>query len=111
MDDWKQDGKTTGRKLTQSLMKADKMLEMALMLPAAVFVGWVMGLGLDRWLHQHWIYMAGIFVGIGAGFVQIFRLMHDLEGEMDAKPGKKASGDGTEGQTGSGDGRIHKEPK
>lgn len=107
MDEEKQDRKTTGREVTQSLVKADKMLQMAFMLPAAVFVGWLIGAGLDRWLHQHWIYLAGIFLGIGAGFVQVFQLMRELEGEID---GKKKAGDAA-GEKGAGDGRIHKEPK
>jgi F0F1-type ATP synthase assembly protein I len=107
MDEEKQDRKTKGRKLTRSVVKADRMLELALMLPAAVLVGWLIGVGLDRWLHQHWIYLAGIFVGIGSGFLEIFRLMRGLEGEMD---GGNPGGDGV-GEKGSEDGRIHKEPK
>ena len=45
------------------------------MLPAAVVVGWAMGLVLDRWLHQHWINIAGLIAGAVAGFVQIFRIV------------------------------------
>ncbi len=111
MEDREQNKQKTGRELRQTLLKADRMLEMALMLPVSVVVGWLIGVGLDRWLHQHWIYMAGIFVGIGAGFVQIFRLMGALEGEVKAQPGASADGDGGRSQASAADGRIQKEPK
>jgi F0F1-type ATP synthase assembly protein I len=58
-----------------TLIKAEKLTQIAFILPAAVFVGWVLGALLDRWLHQHWIYLVGIILGAVAGFVQIFRLI------------------------------------
>lgn len=108
MVDWKQDGKQTGREVTKAIIQADRMLQIALILPASVFVGWLIGAGLDRWLGQHWIYIAGIFVGFGAGIGQIFRLLHEMESGVGAK--KTGSGQ-AEGQAGSGDGRIQKERK
>jgi hypothetical protein len=45
------------------------------LLPAAVVIGWAIGLALDRWLHQHWINIAGPDAGAVAGFVQIFRVV------------------------------------
>jgi F0F1-type ATP synthase assembly protein I len=56
------------------IVGAEKMMQIAFILPAAVLVGWLGGAGLDKWLHQHWIYIAGIILGCVAGFVQIFRL-------------------------------------
>lgn len=110
MDGQKQDGKNSSRELTRSLVKADKMLQIAFMLPTAVLVGWLIGAGLDHWLHQHWIYLAGIFLGIGAGFVEIFRLMRELEGEIDTKkPGKGSEESEAEGPANDEDGKIHKE--
>ncbi|MBV9085859.1 MAG: AtpZ/AtpI family protein [Acidobacteriaceae bacterium] len=44
-----------------------------LMLPAATFVGWIIGALLDRWLHTTWLYLAGLIFGIAAGFVQLIR--------------------------------------
>ncbi len=32
-----------------------------------------MGAALDRWLHTTWIYLAGILLGIAAGFVELIR--------------------------------------
>jgi F0F1-type ATP synthase assembly protein I len=47
--------------------------QIAYTLPAATVVGWLIGVGLDRWLHTGWLYLAGILVGIVAGFVELIR--------------------------------------
>ena len=59
----------------QSLVGVQSLISLGLMLPAAVVVGWALGLVLDRWLHQHWINIAGLIAGAVAGFVQIFRIV------------------------------------
>ena len=48
--------------------------EIGFILPAAVIVGYLMGLGLDHWLHQHWIYIVGIIFGAVVGFVKMIRM-------------------------------------
>ncbi|HYK34574.1 AtpZ/AtpI family protein [Alloacidobacterium sp.] len=58
-----------------TLLRAEKLTQIAVILPCAVFIGWLMGVALDKWLHQHWIYIAGIIFGAVAGFVQTFRLI------------------------------------
>ena len=58
-----------------SLVQVEKLIQLALMLPVATVVGWLIGLGLDKWLHQHWIYIAGLILGASAGFVEIFRVV------------------------------------
>ncbi len=58
-----------------SLVKVESLIQLGLLLPAAVVVGWAIGLALDHWLHQHWINIAGLIVGAVAGFVQIFRVV------------------------------------
>jgi F0F1-type ATP synthase assembly protein I len=47
--------------------------QLAFTLPAATVVGWLAGSALDHWLHTTWIYIAGILVGILAGFVELVR--------------------------------------
>jgi F0F1-type ATP synthase assembly protein I len=42
-------------------------------LPSAVVVGLLIGYALDRWLHTHWITLAGLLVGCVAGFVELIR--------------------------------------
>jgi F0F1-type ATP synthase assembly protein I len=51
---------------------------LAFMLPVATFIGYAIGYALDKALHTHWIYIAGLLLGIAAGFVQLIRqLMRD----------------------------------
>ena len=40
-----------------SIVRAERLMQIAFILPAAVVVGWLAGAGLDKWLHQHWIYL------------------------------------------------------
>jgi F0F1-type ATP synthase assembly protein I len=47
--------------------------QLAFVLPTALVVGWLIGAALDRWLHTTWIYLAGILLGIAAGFVDLIR--------------------------------------
>lgn len=53
--------------------------QLALVLPAATFVGWLVGVGLDRWLHTKWLYLAGLIAGIVAGFVELIRTVTSSE--------------------------------
>ncbi|HEY1657875.1 MAG TPA: AtpZ/AtpI family protein [Candidatus Sulfotelmatobacter sp.] len=54
-------------------VQAARYSQLALVFPAAVVVGWLAGAGLDRWLHTTWLYLAGILLGIAAGFVELIR--------------------------------------
>ena len=47
--------------------------QLALMLPAGIVVGWLLGSALDRWLHTSWISIVGLFVGIAAGMTELIR--------------------------------------
>jgi F0F1-type ATP synthase assembly protein I len=47
--------------------------QLAFVLPAATVVGWAIGVGLDHWLHTTWLNMAGLLLGILAGFVEFIR--------------------------------------
>ena len=59
----------------KSLVGVQSLIQLGLFLPAAVVVGWAMGLVLDRWLNQHWINIAGVIAGAVAAFVYIFRII------------------------------------
>jgi ATP synthase protein I len=59
----------------KSLVQVESLIQLALMLPVATVVGWLIGVGLDKWLHQHWIYIPGLILGAGAGFVEMFRVI------------------------------------
>ncbi|HEX4489537.1 MAG TPA: AtpZ/AtpI family protein [Terriglobales bacterium] len=56
-----------------SWVQAGQISQLAFVLPAATVVGWLVGAGLDRWLHTTWIWMAGLVLGIVAGFVDLIR--------------------------------------
>ena len=53
--------------------------QLALILPAATLVGWLIGVGLDHWLHTTWLYLLGLIAGIAAGFVELVRTVMSSE--------------------------------
>ena len=56
-----------------TLVKAERLMQIALVLPAAVLIGWGLGALLDKWLHQHWIYIVGLIFGAAAGMTEAVR--------------------------------------
>lgn len=54
-------------------IQVSRYSQLALTLPAATVVGWLIGAALDRWLHTAWLYLVGILLGIAAGFVELIR--------------------------------------
>jgi ATP synthase protein I len=73
-------GKRSGA--VDGVVRAERFMQIAFILPASVAVGWALGAGLDRWLHQHWMYLVGIILGCVAGFIQVFRLVLGTEKAM-----------------------------
>lgn len=57
----------------QTLVKAERLTQIAVVLPAAVLIGWGIGALLDKWLHQDWIYIVGVVLGAIAGMVEAIR--------------------------------------
>ena len=55
--------------------------QLAFVLPAATVVGWLLGALLDKWLHTTWLYLAGLILGIVAGFVELIRTVMASERE------------------------------
>jgi ATP synthase protein I len=66
------DRENSGRK-ENFWVQAARYSQLAFVLPAALVVGWLVGAALDRWLHTTWLYLAGILVGIAAGFFELIR--------------------------------------
>jgi ATP synthase protein I len=81
-------------------VQAEKMIQIVLLLPSAAFIGWLAGYGLDRWLHQSWIAMAGVVLGIISGLVGAIRMAIFYSGGSNAGNGE-GDGDGN----GNGPGR------
>ncbi len=53
--------------------------QLAFIFPAATVAGWLIGLALDHWLHTTWLYLAGLILGIIAGFVELIRTVRSSE--------------------------------
>jgi F0F1-type ATP synthase assembly protein I len=47
--------------------------QLAFVLPAATVAGWLIGSGLDRWLHTSWINVVGLLLGTAAGLFDLIR--------------------------------------
>lgn len=75
------------------LVTAARYSEIGFMVPAAVFVGYLLGLGVDHLLHTHWCYLAGIALGAVAGFVAMIRRALGANAEED-KQEKDDANDG-----------------
>ena len=57
-----------------ALVQAEKMMQIALLLPSAAFIGWLAGAWADMHLHTKWIGLAGIVFGGISGLVYVVRL-------------------------------------
>lgn len=58
----------------KSWVQAEKLVQIGVMLPLALIVGYFLGSWLDDKFHTTWIKMVGLLLGIAAGFVQLVRL-------------------------------------
>ena len=58
----------------RELMQAETMMQIALVLPLSCVIGWALGDFLDHKLHQSWIAILGLGLGIAAGFIQVIRM-------------------------------------
>ena len=58
----------------KSIAQTERLIQIALVLPIAVLIGWFFGAMLDRWLHQSWITIVGIILGMIAGMMEAVRM-------------------------------------
>ena len=66
-----------GRKQPSGLslyVQAEKMLQIAFVLPCALVIGWLLGAWADKWLHQSWITIVGVVLGCVSGLVFVIRM-------------------------------------
>jgi ATP synthase protein I len=76
-----------------SLAEAERMMQVAFLLPCSAFVGWLLGAWLDRMLHLTWLSLVGILFGGISGLVYVVRLVIT----RGAKPGPSSTGSGGAG--------------
>ncbi|MGD0787167.1 MAG: AtpZ/AtpI family protein [Terracidiphilus sp.] len=73
-----------------TLVEAEKLMQIAILLPSSAFIGWLAGAWLDSRLHQEWIAVAGIIFGGVAGLVYVIRLV--LAAGVKTAGGRNANG-------------------
>lgn len=99
----KRDGKSGGKAsgLVSSLIQAEKLVQIALVLPCSAFIGWLAGDWIGGRVHFPLLGAIGVAFGGAAGLFYVVRLAMDQVKETAssaAKPGQgKANGKGQDG--------------
>jgi ATP synthase protein I len=79
-----------------ALVHAEKLMQIAILLPSAAFIGWLAGAWADSRLHTKWIGLAGIVFGGISGLVYVIRLVMHTVRDSKYEPADDAkSGGGT----------------
>jgi F0F1-type ATP synthase assembly protein I len=79
----------------QGLVQAEKLMQIALLLPSSAFIGWLAGAWADKHFHQSWIGITGCIFGGISGLVYVVRLAVTSAGDS-------ANGAGPENGNGKG---------
>ena len=57
-----------------AFVSAARYSEIGFVIPAAVFLGYILGRLLDHWFHTHWLSIAGVIFGAIVGFAEMIRM-------------------------------------
>jgi ATP synthase protein I len=79
----------------EGLVQAEKLMQIAILLPSSAFIGWLAGAWADRHFNQSWVGIAGCVFGGISGLVYVVRLAL-------ASAGDSANGAGTKRGNGKG---------
>jgi len=90
-------GKATG--LVSAIVQAEKLIQIALVLPCAAFIGWLGGAWLGNRLHQPWITAVGVVFGGAAGLYYVVRLALDSLKNMPDEGSGSGGGKGSAGKS------------
>ena len=92
------DSKPPGKRsaLVDSIVQAEKMIQIALVLPCAAFIGWLGGAWLDSVMHQKWIGLVGIVFGGASGLVYVIKLALASDRKIAADSGGPSTNGGLE---------------
>lgn len=71
----------------EALVQAEKLLQVALMLPCAVAIGWLLGAWGDSRLHQSWMTITGVILGAVSGLSFVIRMAISAEKASPADTG------------------------
>lgn len=76
-----------------ALVQAEKMVQIAFILPCAAFIGWLGGDWVAHRMGQKWPIVAGVIFGAAAGLVSAIRLalntLNDPSVQSDESPQKE----------------------
>jgi len=88
-----------GPALMGSIVEAEKLIQIALVLPSAALIGWAGGAWLDGRFHQRWIAIVGLTLGSISGLLSAYRLALSAEkGSRKMDESQNGKGNGTSGQ-------------
>ncbi len=87
-----------------SLVQAERLMQIAFLMPCAALLGWGAGWWLDKHLHTEWLGMAGLIFGLIAGMVSAIRMAlaagnatGDAAGKATGETAGKTAGKGPDG--------------
>ena len=75
--------------LMSALIQAEKLGQIALILPCAAFIGWLAGAWIGSKMHQVWPGALGVVLGGAAGLVYVIRLAMDAVNDPKNGGGKR----------------------
>lgn len=87
----------------KSLAQAEKLMQIAFVLPSGMLLGWGAGYVADKIMHTHWATVTGLILGIVLGMVSVIRTamaamkMPGTEKSDANKSGSGKSGAGEQG--------------
>jgi F0F1-type ATP synthase assembly protein I len=67
------------------MIQLGRYSQIGFVLPAATVIGWFAGRMLDHWLQTSWLHLAGLLVGILAGFIELIRVASKPESNGGAR--------------------------
>lgn len=79
----------------QSLVQAEKLLQIAFVLPSAMVIGWLLGAWADMKLHQSWLTIVGVIFGCSAGLVYVIQMAIQAEKSVGKVESEAKKGNGT----------------
>jgi hypothetical protein len=66
-----------------ALVQAEKLMQIAFILPSAAFIGWLGGAWLAGRINQKWPIAVGVILGAAAGLVYVIRMAMDALNEAE----------------------------
>ena len=73
-----------------AIVEAEKLLQLALMLPCAAVIGWFLGAWADKHFHQNWIAIVGVVFGAISGLAYVIQMA--IRTERNTRNGNNGGG-------------------